>query len=42
MRRREFIRLLSSGVAAWPSRVLAQSGKSWRIGFIAHRYERFF
>ena len=42
MRRREFIRLLSSGVAAWPSRVLAQSGKSWQIGFIAHRYERFY
>ena len=24
------------------ARVLAQSGKSWRIGFIAHRYERFY
>ena len=42
MRRRDFIRLLSSGVAAWPLWVLAQSGKSWRIGFIAHRYERFY
>jgi putative ABC transport system substrate-binding protein len=40
VRRREFIRLLSSGVAAWPLCVLADSGK--RIGFIAHRYERFY
>src|SRR3954465_13310032 len=41
MRRREFV--VGIGVAAWPLVVPAQqSGKIWRIGFIAHRYEGFY
>jgi ABC-type uncharacterized transport system substrate-binding protein len=42
MRRREFIILMSSGAAAWPLGTLAQSSKTWRMGFIAHRYESFY
>jgi putative ABC transport system substrate-binding protein len=44
MRRRDFIiTLVSAGVAVWPLTGRAQqSGKIWRIGFIAHRYERFY
>jgi putative ABC transport system substrate-binding protein len=33
---------MSSGAAAWPLGALAQSGKTWRMGFIAHRYEGFY
>jgi putative ABC transport system substrate-binding protein len=42
MRRREFIILMSSGAAAWPLGTLAQSSKTWRMGFIAHRHESFY
>ena len=43
MRRRDFIILASGGVAAWPLGVLAQeSGKIWRMGFIAQGYEPFY
>src|SRR5258708_25456782 len=42
MRRREFVSFVSGAVIAWPLVARAQpSGKIWRIGFIAHRYEEF-
>ena len=43
MRRRDFIALVSSGVAALPLGALAQDAtKVWRVGFIAHGHESFY
>jgi ABC-type uncharacterized transport system substrate-binding protein len=43
MRRRDFIVLASGGVAVWPLGAVAQdSGRTWRMGFIAQGYERFY
>jgi putative tryptophan/tyrosine transport system substrate-binding protein len=43
MRRRDFVALAAGVLLAWPLRVRAQqSTKIWRIGFIAHRYEKFY
>jgi putative tryptophan/tyrosine transport system substrate-binding protein len=41
MRRRDFIALVSGGVAALPLGALAQD-KMWRMGFLAHGHERFY
>jgi putative ABC transport system substrate-binding protein len=42
MSRRELMLLLGSATVAWPLTGRAQSGKIWRLGFIAHRHERFY
>ena len=43
MRRRDFLALVSGGVAALPLGALAQdANKIWRMGFIAHGHESFY
>jgi putative ABC transport system substrate-binding protein len=42
MRRRQFVTVAVGAVVAWPLSLSAQSTKIWRIGFIAHRYEKFY
>jgi putative ABC transport system substrate-binding protein len=43
MRRRDFVILVGGCVAAWPFDARTQeAGKIWRMGFIAHGYERFY
>jgi putative ABC transport system substrate-binding protein len=43
MRRREFLTVVSAGIAVWPIRALAQlSEKTWRMGFISQGYEKFY
>ena len=43
MNRRRFIALVGTGLPVWSLSAQAQQpGKVWRIGFIAHRDERFY
>jgi putative tryptophan/tyrosine transport system substrate-binding protein len=43
MRRRQFVALAGGAFVAWPFRLHAQqSAKILRIGFVAHRYEKFY
>ena len=43
MRRREFAGLVALTAVSWPTLLAAQqSQKTWRIGFLAHRYETFY
>jgi putative tryptophan/tyrosine transport system substrate-binding protein len=43
MRRRDFMTLVGGAILAWPHVLRAQQpARVWRIGFIAHRYEKFY
>jgi putative tryptophan/tyrosine transport system substrate-binding protein len=43
MRRRDFIAFVGGAILAWPHVLRAQQpARVWRIGFIAHRYEKFY
>lgn len=43
MRRRQFVVIAVGAFAAWPLTLRAQQpARVWRIGFIAHRYEKFY
>jgi putative tryptophan/tyrosine transport system substrate-binding protein len=43
VRRRQFLALGAGLLIVWPLRLPAQqSAKTWRIGFVAHRYEKFY
>src|ERR1700750_270421 len=41
MRRRQLGAVAIGAIVAWPLRA-QQPGRVWRIGFIAHRYEKFY
>src|SRR5690242_15862510 len=43
MRRRDIIKVIAGLAGAWPLHALAQqSGKVWRMGFLAHGHENFY
>jgi putative tryptophan/tyrosine transport system substrate-binding protein len=43
MRRRDFLTVVSAGIAVWPTRSRAQgSDKTWRMGFLSQGYESFY
>jgi transposase len=43
VRRRQFLALGAGLLIVWPLKLPAQqSAKTWRIGFVAHRYEKFY